>query len=149
MKQICVVLLASLFSHLLLYPVSSERNCIIQFLVFCPGVTQGHTKEGGVSEGLGTADITLCRDATGKTEKRLSMKVWHSKFHHSYLPQGTAFPSAQPLSSLALPWAPNTLPGCIFHIPLAYKRDINTFLAWHSGEIVCPRDEIILPTLSK
>lgn len=53
------------------------------------------------------------------------------------------------LSSLALPWAPNTLPVCIFHIPLAYKRDINTFLAWHSGEIVCPRDEIILPTLSK
>lgn len=149
MKHIWVVFLASLFSRLLLCPVRSGRNCIIHFLAFCPGLIQGHTKEGGVGEGLGTADITLCRDATSKTEKRLSMKAWHSKFHQSYLPQGTAFPSAQPLSSLALPWAPNTLPVCIFHIPLVYKRDINTFLAWHSGEIVCPRDEIILPTLSK
>lgn len=104
---------------------------------------------GWCREGLGTADITLCRDATSKTEKRLSIKAWHSKFHHSYLPQGTAFPSAQPLSSLALPWAPSTLPVCIFHIPLAYKRDINTFLAWHLGETVCPRDEIVLPTLPK
>lgn len=122
MKHICIVLLASLFSRLLLFPVSSGRNCTIHFLVFRPGLTQGHTKEGCVGEGLGTADITLCRDATSKTEKRLSMKAWHSKFHHSYLPQGTAFSSAQPLSSLALPWAPNTLPVCILHIPLAYKN---------------------------
>lgn len=120
MKHIFAVLLASLFSCLLSCPVTSGRNCIIQFLVFGPGVTQGHTKEGGVSEGLGTADITLCQDVTSRTEKRLSMKAWHSKFHYSYLPQRTAFPSAQPLSSLALPWVPNILPLCIVHIPLAY-----------------------------
>ena len=118
-------------------------------VTFHPGLPLGHTKEGGAGAGLGTDDITLCRDATSKTEKRLGMKAWHSKFHHSYLPQGRGFPSAQPLSSFALPWAPNALSVCTFHIPLAYQRDINTFLAWHSGEKVCPRDAIILPTLSK
>lgn len=101
-------------------------------VTFHPGLPQGHTKDGGVGEGLGTDDLTLCRDATSKTEKRLGMKAWHSKFHHSYLPQGRGFLSAQPLSLLILPWAPNALPVCTFHIPLAYQRDINTFLAWHS-----------------
>lgn len=41
-------------------------------VTFHPGLPQGHTKEGvGVGEGLGTDDITLCRDATSKTERSL------------------------------------------------------------------------------
>lgn len=88
MKQLCVTLfLASLFLSL----ASTVTNRVIQFQLRFTQTCLTVTKEGGVGKGLRTNDITLRRDATSKTDKQLSRKSWHSKFHHSYLLQGTGF----------------------------------------------------------
>lgn len=111
-------------------------------VTFRPGLPQDHAKQSGVGEELGTDNTTLCRDATSKTAEARH----ESGAQQIPLLLGAVHPS---LHTCPPHLGSNALSVRTFHIPPAYQRDINTFLAWHSGEEVCPRDVTILPTLSK